>query len=575
MMSRELRLLIVEDSDDDARLVLRTVEQAGWEVTWERVDTRDGLRATLRDRTWDIVLSDYSMPSLIGTEALALVRDVDADLPFIFVSGTIGEETAVEAMRCGAADYVMKHNLSRLPPAIERELREASTRRERRKAQDRLRYLALHDELTGLPNRVLFVNRLEQTAREADRRGRSIGVLIVDLDRFSIINDTLGHGQGDRLLKAVGVRLTTNLPSAYTVARLSNDLFAILLTDLEGSAAAARIGGEVLRHLSEPFRAEDREIRIGASIGVSLYPADSRDVEALLRNANIAGQQAKRDGRNTLRFFTEELRMDAANTVALEHALRRAVTNQEFDVHYQPIVDTRTGRIVQLEALLRWSVPNHGPVSPSDFIPLAEATGLIDELGSWTLRTACRQAVHWQAEGLDPISIAVNVSPLQVRRGDLPGVVREALAESGLPASRLAIELTESVVMDPEGPAGRVLQELRDLGVTISLDDFGTGYSSLSRLKHLPLDRIKIDRSFISQVPEDPGDTAIARAIIAMARHLKLDTVAEGVTNARQVDFLVREGCDFMQGYLFGRALPASDVSVLLQEGATVAPAHI
>ncbi|HKK08222.1 MAG TPA: EAL domain-containing protein [Gemmatimonadota bacterium] len=570
-MGTPLRLLIVDDSEDDARLLERHLVRADFDVSSQRVDSRTDLVGALDRAEWDIVLGDFSMPGFSGLEALSVVRARSADLPFIIVSGTIGEESAVDAMRSGAADYVMKGHTARLVPVIERELREARSRRERRRAEERLRYLAHHDELTGLPNRTLFMDRLQQALLEADRRDDTVSILILDMDRFQVVNDTLGHATGDVLLQAVGRRLEAGLDPGQTLARLAGDEFAFLLWNIDTADGAARTAQAVLDSFSEPFTVAERELRAAASAGVAVYPDDASEPDSLLGSAYAALREAKRGGRHTFQFFTDAMTSQASRSLALEHDLRLALDGEAFDLHYQPLLSTESGRIVQLEALLRWTSPERGRVPPGEFIPLAEETGLIIPLGGWSLRAACEQAGRWRRDGV-AVPVAVNVSVLQLRRGDLADQVRRALDEAGLSGPDLAIEVTESALMADPATAATTLERLRQLGVTISLDDFGTGYSSLSYLKDLPLDRVKIDRSFIRHVPDDPHDTALTAAIIAMGSRLGLSVVAEGVETERQADFLVDESCDLLQGYLLGRPEPASDATARLRAQAGPGP---
>ncbi|MGH7539640.1 MAG: EAL domain-containing response regulator [Gemmatimonadota bacterium] len=512
------------------------------------------------------------IPGFSGIEALRVVRERGIDVPFIFVSGTIGEDTAVDAMRSGAQDYVMKGNLRRLGPAIQRELEEAVVRRARRRAEQRLHYLAHHDALTGLPNRLLFMDRLQQALYDAERHDRLVAVAFVDLDRFKTVNDTLGHAVGDRLLEAVALRLSACVRSGDTVARLSGDEFTLVLADMAHPEDAASEAQKILDSLTLPFRIDDRELYIGASLGITLCPLDAGDPESLLRYAVSALHQAKRQGRNNFQFFTQAMGELAAESLALEHDLRRDIERGEFELHYQPIVETGARRIVPLEPQLRWERPGHGAIEPSSFIPLAEEIGLIVPLGDWVLEHACYQAALWLRDGISTVPIAVNISAVQFRRGDLAELVQAALEAAGLPGSALAIELTETALLDDPQLTTDALARLRHLGVQVSLDDFGTGYSSLAYLNRLPLDHLKIDRSFIQHAPDRSDATAIASAIIAIGRRLGLGVVAEGVETERQAEFLSAEGCDLMQGYLFGRPLPAAEVEPRLRQATGAEP---
>ncbi len=555
-MTTPLQVLIIDDSEDDAMLLGRQLRQWGYEPNWARVDSVAGLAEALERRHWDLILGDYSMPGFSGTRALAMVRECDPDIPYIFVSGTMGEQAAVEAMRSGAQDYVMKGDFRRLLPVIERELREALSRRERRRAEERLAYLAHHDALTGLPNRVLFIDRLEQALRDARRRGRIVGVAFVDLDRFKIINDSLGHAAGDDLLKQVGTRLGTLVRAGDTVARLSGDEFTLVLADMGSIGDAARLGQKILDGFGVPFPIDGREFYLSASVGIALYPADGEDAEALLRHADMAMYRAKEAGRNGYQFYAAEMTTSAANNLALQNALRSALLLEELLLHYQPVIELAGGGIEAAEALLRWQHPEQGLIPPDRFVPLAEETGQIVPIGMWVLQRACAQCRAWEQGGMPLIRIAVNLSARQFAEKNLAADILRVLAQSGLPAERLELEITESVLMHDPDIAQAALGKLRDAGICLTLDDFGTGYSSLSYLKRFPVSHLKIDRSFVRDLPGDDDAAAIATAIIAMAHRLHIRTIAEGVETREQLQFLRDEGCDFVQGYYYSRPQP-------------------
>jgi len=571
-MGTPLRVLIIDDSDDDAQLLVRQLRSGGYEPEYERVDSAANLVAALAGHEWDIVFGDYTMPNFSGTRALALVRERGLEMPFIFLSGTIGEEIAVRAMKAGAQDYIMKGNLKRLLPAVERELREALIRHERRRAEERLTYLAHHDVLTGLPNRALFLDRLGQALHDAHRTGRHVGVAFLDLDRFKHINDSLGHGTGDQLLKVVAARLAATVRRGDTVARHSGDEFTLILADVAHADDAARVAQKILDHLAKPFEAAGRELFVSASLGIALYPGDARDAETLLRNADLAMYRAKEVGRNNYQFYTAEMTARAIDNLSLENALRHALGRNELLLHYQPVVETGTGRVVSVEALARWRHPQRGLIPPDQFIPLAEETGLIAPIGAWTMRTACVQCCAWERSGCPALRMAVNLSARHFQEQDLAGAVLQMLHDTGLPPQRLDLEITESVLIQDADAAQAVLGALRDAGIRLTLDDFGTGYSSLSYLKRFPVDTIKIDRSFVCDIPADPDDAAIATAIIAMAHRLGIQVIAEGVETPEQYEFLRAEGCDFMQGYLFSPPEPAEELALLFKEQKLLLP---
>ncbi|GEM_PF-498088 len=438
---------------------------------------------------------------------------------------------------------------------------------ERRRAAEQLHYLAHYDHLTGLPNRLQFSACLERALVEARRDERLVGLLFLDLDRFKQTNDTLGHEFGDALLKAVGDRIRGQLRPGDTLARLGGDEFAIILPGLAHIDGATGTAYALLELFSRPFTVSGREVHITASIGITIYPFDERDIDGLLKNADAAMYRAKEQGRNTYRLYTADLRVRLAQRMRLETDLRRALERGEFTLHYQPQVDLGGGEVIGAEALLRWRHPELGLVSPGDFIPVAEDTGLILPLGEWVVREACRQACAWRAAGLEPGTVTVNVSARQLRHDGLVTVVRQVLDETGLEPARLGLELTESLLMEGVDRNVRAMEALHALGVHFSIDDFGTGYSSLSYLSRLPLHTLKIDRAFVHGVPAEHGHAAIARAVIQLAHALGLAVIAEGVETASELQFLRAQGCDAMQGYYFSKPLPARDFEALLRSG--------
>jgi len=428
----------------------------------------------------------------------------------------------------------------------------------------KLHDLAHHDALTGLPNRLLLNARLEHTLQHAGRAGSHVAVLFLDLDNFKKINDSLGHPVGDYLLQQVAKRLLGSVREDDTVARLGGDELTIVLGSLRDARYAAKVAQEILGALSEPFQLERQEVFVSASIGISIYPQDGRDSTALLKNADAAMYVAKNEGRNRYHFYAEELTIRASESLALETHLHRALEREEFLLHFQPQVSLQSGKIVGMEALVRWQHPEIGLVSPAEFIPLAEENGLIGAIGRWVLRTACAQAKAWQDNGLTPVRISVNLSGRQLEQANIVQEVHDALQDAALDPAYLELELTESAVMKRAEHAAKALDGLRALGTTIAIDDFGTGYSSLSYLKRFPVDRLKIDRSFIRDIPQDPNDIALARAIVALAKSLGLGVVAEGVETEAQKDLLTSIRCDEMQGYLFSAPRPAGELESLL-----------
>ncbi len=438
---------------------------------------------------------------------------------------------------------------------------------ERKLNEKQLEYLATHDELTGLANRALLHDRLEQSLHFARRSGRFVAVLLLDLDRFKIINDSLGHSFGDRLLSSVAQRLERVVRDTDTVARLGGDEFVLLLAEVIDPDDVGLLASRILHELAQPHRIEGREVALAASLGISLFPKDSDDGATLIRNADIAMYRAKQEGGGMFSFFAPEMNQRAMETMEIESALRLALEREEFTLYYQPKVDLASGRISGCEALVRWMHPLRGMVPPSDFIPLAEETGLIVPIGTWVLREACRQLRAWQRAGLPDTGVAVNLSARQFRRDDLPQLVRDVLAETGLDPRLLELEVTESMVMADHAKVVAVMEELTGIGVRLSLDDFGTGYSSFAHLSHFPINHLKIDRSFIRQIVTDPGSATIATSIIAMAHRMRLKAIAEGVETEAQLAYLRKHGCDEIQGYLFSPPVPAETFADLLREG--------
>jgi len=547
-----LRVLLIEDSEDDAALVVRVLTRGGYDVIVERVDTPAALRTALGRQTWDIAIADYTMPSFSGTVALQMLRERDADLPFIFVSGTIGEDSAVAAMKVGAHDYIMKGNLKRLVPAVERELRDAAARRERRRAEQRIAYLAYHDALTDLPNRSLLHDRLEQAARAANRDSKPLALLVMDLDGFKEINDTLGHHAGDRVLQQVGSRVRATLREADTVARLGGDEFAILLpsTDVDGAVLTAQ---KILHEIERPLLVDHRPLAIRASLGVACFPEHGASGDTLLQKADVAMYLAKTD-RSGIAVYAPDRERHTHRRLTLIGELRQALDARQFFLEYQPIVHMRTGVVAGVEALVRWNHPQQGRLLPADFIDLAEQTGLINPLTTIVLDTALSE---WAGiEAATPLTVAVNLSPRNLQDPELPQRVSDFLNVHHAAPSSLALEITENVLLTDPARSMDCLQRLHAMGVRIVIDDFGTGYSSLSYLRRLPVNELKIDRSFIAELSSGRDDV-IVRSTIELAHNLGLNVVGEGVESAAINDQLLALGCDMAQGSYFAEPAPA------------------
>lgn len=438
---------------------------------------------------------------------------------------------------------------------------------ELRRSEERLNYLANYDPLTGLPNRSLFLDRVAQAITRLPWRDRHMAVLYLDLDRFKVFNDSLGHDAGDRLLKEVASRLNATLREGDTVARLGGDKYVVMLNDVAQKSDVSAVADKIIHIMSQPFHLADEDFVATTSIGVSFYPQDGEDPQSLLKHAETAMRRAKAAGGNTCCLYTDTMNPRAAEILRTENAIRRGLERGEFEAFYQPQVELTTGAIIGVEALVRWRHPDQGLIPPFKFLPAAEESGLIVQLGEQMLYQACRQALAWQQQGLRPISVSVNIADRQFKHTDLPALVKKALDETGLDPRYLDLELTEGILMDEVEKATRTLEALKALGVKISIDDFGTGYSSLAYLKRFALDKLKIDRSFIMDIPKDEDDIAITTAILNMGRSLGLEVIAEGVENQEQIAFLLSRGCQVVQGFHFSPPVPGDRLTEMLARG--------
>lgn len=697
-MNALVRILIVEDNDDDALLLLRQLKKGGIEPVHQVVQTREEMLEALQDHEWDLVLSDYNMPTFDGLSALKLLKETGQELPFIVISGAIGEESAVELLREGAGDFIKKGSWHRLVPAIRRELRDARHRRERTKerraraeaearytelfqnavegifmstpdgrflnanpamarilgydspetliedlvnintqiytnphrrdelmrqlqengsvssfeaqiyrkdksiiwiaiharaafddagaikhlegmveditsrkqAEDMLYQNAFYDQLTGLPNRALLMDRLSRALERIKRQPNlKYALLFLDLDQFKNINDSLGHQAGDELLLAVGNKLKKCIRAMDTVARFGGDEFALLLEELADYKMALRVARRIQSELTVPQIIKNREVYTSSSIGIVLSTQEFDSAEAVLRAADVAMYQAKKQGRNRFKVFNRRMDTKAHDRLELETNLRQAINHEQFRVFYQPIVEIPTRKVVGMEALVRWERPGVGLVSPADFIPACEETGLINILGHWVLVTACAQTKVWQDKipGMDDLFVTVNISTHQIEQPDLVDQVRWAFEDAGLSPGALNLEITESALMSNAQKAANMLVKLRTLGVSLSVDDFGTGYSSLAYLNRFPVDTLKIDRSFVAHLTDGEKDKQIVRTILSLAQNMSMKAVAEGVESLEQFTLLEQMGCELAQGYCFARPRPPLEMEQLLLQG--------
>lgn len=681
-----LHVLFIEDSTPDVELTVIELERGGFTVAWDCVETEPDLRETLESFIPEVVISDYTMPKFDGIKALKIVRAITPYMPFIFLSGTIGEERAIESIREGATDYVLKSNMRRLPMAVRRALSEAEERtraraaeearkhlaaileatsdcvamfepdgdliylnsagreltglvdrnldginvfslhppssretvaekgwptakdkglwhgettmlaaddtevpmsqviiahrrpngeieflstiardiRERKAYEERIAYLANYDALTDLPNRTLLNDRTVQAMSYKRHDDRSLALLVIDIDRFKLLNDGYGQSVGDELLRMMGDRLRSTVRDGDTVARLSADSYAILAVNLAHPDDMMTIARKVHAVTSRPFSLGAREIRLTVSMGASVFPRDGEDFDTLLRNADSAMHRVKSEGRDGFRLYVDHMTSDAADRVDLESDLRVALDRGELAMHYQPQVSLESGHVVGVEALMRWKHPERGWVPPGTFIPIAEHSDLIHSLGEWALQEACRQLQCW-GDNAAGLRMAVNVSARQFRSPGFTETVARAIETSGIDPTCLELELTESVLVNDRGETAQILDNLKTVGVKVAVDDFGTGYSSLSYLSRLPIDCLKIDRAFLQHIPGKRHDTAIVQAIISLANSMTLDVIAEGIENRDQLLFLHDHGCSEGQGFLFGKPVPPEEIENLLR----------
>jgi diguanylate cyclase len=551
-----LHVLFVEDSEDDKELLLDTLGSAFADIQHERVDCAAALRSALQRQRWDVVLCDHGMPALDAPSALRIVQECSKETPLIVVSGSMTEETAIATMMAGAADMISKDQRPRLVPAVKRELKKASAAIDLYEARAHLQQMAFYDHRTGLPNSEFLAQKvLDLTATP----GRSLALMMVNINRFSQITRTLGMEAADSALCLVGQRMTKGVGTAGLVANLGGDRFAVLLDGTSGVDPAA-IVERMNEEVSRPLRVAEHELFFTQCIGISVYPRDGRDFDKLIANAEIAMDRARTDGTLNYRFFEPEMTVAEQQRLVLEHALHRALKQNEFVLHYQPQYDVTSGKMFGVEALLRWQPPCGKRVSPADFIPLLEETGLIVPVGEWVLRTACLQALQWQQAGMPPLRVAVNLSAVQFRQAGLVEMVQRVLDETGFDRHYLELEITENIAMHNEEEVISMLAQLRDLGISLAIDDFGTGYSSLHYLQQFNVHRLKIDRSFVKDITEEKISSPIVKAIISLAHNLGLEVIAEGVETACQKEFLRSCGCAEMQGYLFSTPITGEEI---------------
>lgn len=549
-------ILLIEDDEDDYLItkdLLDEIRGDDFVLDWVK-DWEAGL-SEIDARAHDVYLVDYRLGQRTGLELVEEANARGCTAPFILLTGQDSREVDLEAMKVGAADYLVKGQIS--GHLLDRAIRYAI---ERNRGEQRLAELAQYDQLTGLANRSLFSDYLAKALSRANRSQRTLAVMFLDLDRFKVINDTFGHNAGDLLLKEVALRLKDCVRTSDLVARLGGDEFTVVVDGILDPDMIGHFGERILHALKQPFSLGDNQVFTSASIGIAVYPFDADNIEDLLKSADVAMYRAKEQGTDNFQFYTMDLHVKATKYLSLERDLRRAMEREEFCLWYQPQLDLKSRRVTGFEALIRWEHPEQGLVGPNKFIPLAEESGLIVPIGEWALRTACHRAMQWRYLTKADISIAVNFSARQFQERDLRQRVSEIIEECGLPPHLLDIEITESSILKNPEQVRLLLEEFTSMGLRVSLDDFGTGYSSLNHLRSFPGASIKIDRSFIINICENPDDAAIVKATIQMAHNLRLRVIAEGVETAEQFEFLVAHNCDGIQGYFFSRPLAADKI---------------
>jgi diguanylate cyclase (GGDEF)-like protein len=564
--SEEVRILFVEDNPLDVELCRLQLERDGLHFEWRSACSESTLRTALREFRPDIVLCDYALPGYSGRDALYLIHRFDAKLPVLVLSGAITEEVAVECLKTGAADCLAKQALPRVAPAVRRALNEVIARR---KYEARLQRMSNFDKVTGLPNATQLGNRTSQAIERVEGSERSLALIALDIDGFALLDQGFGRTASNSVLKAIGATLRSIVPSRATVARIGNDEFGVLLPNARSVEEVQATARKLLDGISAPRIVDGQQLRITASAGVATFPADGETYEALLSNANAALRVAKKRAHDNFERHSGDTARVAVARLQIEAGLRSALEQGGLDLHYQPQYDLRTRTLRGVEALMRWTLPEGRSISPTQFIPVAEETGLIVPLGEWALRQACATALEWRRTGGLQLTLGVNVSMAQLD-GDFYTTVVRALESTGFPAGSLEFELTETTLVSNMDRARQVCSRLKDLGARVAIDDFGTGYSSLMYLSRLPVDRLKIDRSFVQGMSTDRQSSTIVSAIVSLGHSLGMDVLAEGVETETQLAALTAMGCDQAQGYVFSRAVSAS----IMQATLTLADLH-
>ncbi len=554
-----MKALLVEDDENDAALLRGLFKrQAGIDIELDHVTSLEAAVNRLAIDVPEIVLLDLNLPDSSGLNSAQAIQNANPDVPIVVLSGHDDEDFAIEILNHGVQDYLVKWEGN--ARTILRAIRYAI---ERKRSEQHLNYLAHFDRLTGLANRQHFHDQIEKAIARAKRAKRRLALFFIDLDNFKIVNDTLGHDAGDKVLVSAGKKLEQCTRAGDMIARLGGDEFAVLVEDVGELRDAEAIGYNLLHALSDLTEVDGRPISVTASVGIAIFPTDNCNVGALLKNADIAMYQAKENGRNGLRFFTEEMHSELLNYHRTENDIRKAIDLQQFHLEFQPKIDLESHELCGLEALLRWNHPVRGRIAPMDFIPIAESSGHIVPLGYWIIEQACKHLQAWQQLGIAVPQISVNVSAPQFQQPDFHRKVRAILEQTGATPELLEFELTEGLLMEDTDSAQGCLQRLKSIGLRLAIDDFGTGHSCLSYLRRFPIDVLKIDKSFVSDIGKSSDGEAICAAIISMAQNLNLETVAEGIETQEQLAFLHGHGCNIGQGFLFSKPVRADQLQDL------------
>lgn len=563
MDKSEIKVLLVESNPADARLVQDMLRDSKInEFVLTHVETLAQALHHIVNEHYDVVLLDLTLPDASGLSTVIHLQSTRPELPIVVLTGVNDQNIALQAMQTGAQDYLVKgqgdgHLLSRaLQYAIERKERQA-----------KLLFLAQYDQLTELPNRILFKDRLEGALKRAERTGTAVALMFIDLDRFKFVNDTLGHDYGDQLLKAAAGRIRAAVRAQDTVARIGGDEFTVILEGITRPEDAAPVAEKVLALMGTPFKLGQHQVTVTTSIGIAVYPANADDPQELIRAADNAMYRVKARGRNSFQFFTAAMNSSVTGRGSMANSLRHALTRNEFEIHYQPQVDLRSGDVVSLEALVRWRHPTLGLIPPARFLNLQEENGQIVAMGQWLLRSVCTQLIHWQQHGTGPLRVAVNLSARELKNPELTAMLTDILRHSSLSPYSLELEVAENVLREGDAAAVSTLFALKQLGLRLAVDDFGSSASSLRCLRRLHVDTLKIDHALINEVNDgDEEEMAVVDAIIAVGHHMDAQVVAKSVETTSQLAILCAHGCDGAQGFLFSEALPADSVTMLRSE---------